>query len=62
MGGGYQIDVVAADFLQGHHHLCQTFVFNRPSFPLDGNRPVLTEDTAKITIGEKNRTGSVLAD
>ena len=61
MGGCDKVDIMAANLLQFEHHLCQFFIFTfvSPSLMRDG--PVLAKDAAKIAIGEKDRSRSILA-
>ena len=54
MSGCNHIDIMAAYLLEFDHHARQTIILKLFSFSLVGDRPVLTEDTAEIAIGEKD--------
>jgi hypothetical protein len=53
---------MAAILLEAYHHIRHVFILNFFSPSLVGNGPVLAEDTAKIAIGEKNRTRPVISN
>jgi hypothetical protein len=52
---------MAANLLKVEHHICELLVINFLSPSLEGNRPILAEDTAEIAVGEEDSAGSVLA-
>ena len=62
MGGGDQIDVVAADLLQVQHHLSELIIRIVTSMAFYGNRPVLTENASQVAVRKKDRTGSAFSD
>ncbi len=59
VGGGDQVDVVAADFLDVQHYIGQIFVADLFAATFMGNRPVLAKHTAQIAVGEKDGAGTV---
>jgi hypothetical protein len=60
MGRGDEVDIMAANLLEFEHHLRQFFIFIFLSSSFMGNRPILTEDTSKVTVGEEDSPGPVL--
>jgi hypothetical protein len=60
MGRRDEVDIVAPYLLEFEHHLCQLFVL--AFFPLAfmRDRPILAEDTSKVTVGEKDGPGAML--
>ena len=61
MGGSDKVDIMATYALEFQHHVRQVFILNFLSSPLVSNRPVLTEDTAKVTVGKEDGAGSFSA-
>jgi hypothetical protein len=61
MGGGDEIDIVAPNLLEFEHHLRQFLILTFLSFPLMGNRPVLTEDASKVAVREEDCPRPMLA-
>ena len=53
---------MAADLLEVDHCVCQVFILHFLSFSLMGDGPVLAEDTAEITVREKNGARPVFAN
>jgi hypothetical protein len=61
MGGRDEIDIMAAHLLKVKHHVCQVFILNFLPSPFVSDRPVLTEDTSKIAVGEEDGARSIPA-
>jgi hypothetical protein len=56
-----EVYIMAANVLEFEHHLCQFFILAFLASSLMGDRPVLAEDTAEVTIREEDGAGSILA-
>jgi hypothetical protein len=56
MGGCDKVDIMATHTLEFEHHVCQIFILNFLSPSFMGDRPVLAEDTSKVTVGKENST------
>jgi hypothetical protein len=48
---------MAADLLEVNHHICQVFILDLFASSFVGDGPILTKDTAEVTVGEEDGAG-----